>query len=731
MLKGYKVRVSSFDLADGKILEKNLLSSDNDVSATEDILYVGDASLPVVAWVDSSRSAVKINILGTNQVYSFDMKRSGAKPDHLTVVAPQYQAAKPHLLVHAHAEDTHWADIIHLDTKSSKVRKAYQMPKAAGRGAFSASFIDQTLYFTRITNDEVTLISSESQNPLSQWPRKGAVDAVQQPEPDPIHATSEVVPKSDSSFAVRAAVFYSSGDWVLIRNGEMSWQRYESLASIVRAEWMETTKKDTGMQNLDTGSDMNLVSAYYHRVGRHIEQLVTMKPVIMALPKAAQDWLRSILGAGSASTAREQAFGFDRAIIVVTENDHVLALNPLKSGKVIWNFHINAFGVNEGLNCTTVGSPTGAYTALMGGLSDRINTLKFGDFLPPEREEHPHLRGRHSNISYGLVEGNVEGKRFGQKAWSFQPKSGQTVTHVAYPYEHEPVASIGKALGDRRVLYKYLNPNAILITASHTQKNEMSVSLLDSISGTILYTANHKGVDVSRPISSAISENWIAYSFTSETFGTSASKGYMLVVAEMYESNLPNDRGPIGQASNQTLPGVNLTPTPHKPHVISQTFHLPEEISTMAVTQTTQGITSRQLLVGLSRSRSVVGIPHHFLDPRRPVDRDPRGEEQEEGLMRYQPMIDFDAKLYLNHRNEIVGLRKIITAPSDMESTSLVFAYGIDVFGTRVSPSFAFDILGSNFNKIQLVLTVVALTFGVFVVAPLIKRKQTNSIWQS
>lgn len=94
-------------------------------------------------------------------------------------------------------------------------------------------------------------------------------------------------------------------------------------------------------------------------------------------------------------------------------------------------------------------------------------------------------------------------------------------------------------------------------------------------------------------------------------------------------------------------------------------------------------------------------------------------------------MIEFDPKWYLNHKEEILGVKDIIATPANLESTSLIFAYGHDLFGTRVSPSFAFDVLGNSFNKIQLILTVVALTVAVFFVAPLIARKQTNALWQN
>ena len=50
-----------------------------------------------------------------------------------------------------------------------------------------------------------------------------------------------------------------------------------------------------------------------------------------------------------------------------------------------------------------------------------------------------------------------------------------------------------------------------------------------------------------------------------------------------------------------------------------------------------------------------------------------------------------------------------MTTPAIIESTCIVFAYGLDIFLTRLSPSFSFDILGKDFNKFQMLATVAAL----------------------
>lgn len=67
-------------------------------------------------------------------------------------------------------------------------------------------------------------------------------------------------------------------------------------------------------------------------------------------------------------------------------------------------------------------------------------------------------------------------------------------------------------------------------------------------------------------------------------------------------------------------------------------------------------------------------------------------------------------------------MKRILIAPALLESTSVVFAYGIDLFLTRVAPSGSFDILSEDFNKMQLVLTIVGLAVAIVVTKPLVQR---------
>jgi hypothetical protein len=78
---------------------------------------------------------------------------------------------------------------------------------------------------------------------------------------------------------------------------------------------------------------------------------------------------------------------------------------------------------------------------------------------------------------------------------------------------------------------------------------------------------------------------------------------------------------------------------------------------------------------------------------------------------------------------QVANIRKIVTSPALLESTSLVFAYGLDLFVTRVAPSNTFDVLSENFNKAQLILTISGLAVAIIVTKPITARKRLRERW--
>ena len=74
-------------------------------------------------------------------------------------------------------------------------------------------------------------------------------------------------------------------------------------------------------------------------------------------------------------------------------------------------------------------------------------------------------------------------------------------------------------------------------------------------------------------------------------------------------------------------------------------------------------------------------------------------------------------------------VRGIISSPALLESTSLVFAHGLDLFSTRVAPSNTFDVLSETFNKAQLVLTIAGLALAILITKPMVRNKKLRERW--
>ena len=76
-------------------------------------------------------------------------------------------------------------------------------------------------------------------------------------------------------------------------------------------------------------------------------------------------------------------------------------------------------------------------------------------------------------------------------------------------------------------------------------------------------------------------------------------------------------------------------------------------------------------------------------------------------------------------------MKAILSSPALLESTALVFAHGLDLFGARAAPSGTFDVLSDAFNKAQLVLTGAGLALAILVTRPMVRRKRVRERWYS
>jgi hypothetical protein len=77
------------------------------------------------------------------------------------------------------------------------------------------------------------------------------------------------------------------------------------------------------------------------------------------------------------------------------------------------------------------------------------------------------------------------------------------------------------------------------------------------------------------------------------------------------------------------------------------------------------------------------------------------------------------------------GASQIVSAPSALESSSLVLSFGggVDFHVNRALPSQGFDLLSSDFNHSLLVGILLMLALAVLVLRRMHQKKQMKTIW--
>ncbi|KAJ3711601.1 DUF1620-domain-containing protein [Lentinula raphanica] len=311
--------------------------------------------------------------------------------------------------------------------------------------------------------------------------------------------------------------------------------------------------------------------------------------------------------------------------------------------------------------------------------------------------------------------------------WTFSFPEGHDVQAIVAPIRN-PVASLGKVLGNRTTLYKYLNPHLLVVlTAPHsttvlTPTAHCGLYLVDSVKGSIIYEASLPAEGNACNVKATFAENWLVYHYYDDEYqGSGQAKGYKMVTVELYEGKQVDEKTLSSSLSSYSDKMVEVT-------AYEQSFIYPHAVSAITLTSTKFGITSKDIIVANVNGK-IQSISRRLLNPRRPIGRKPSSEEQEEQLIQYDPLLPDDPRKVISHNYDVARVRSITTSPALLESTSLVFAYGLDLFLTRVAPSNTFDVLNESFNKLQLVLTVMGLAAAIFVTRPMVRRKKLREKW--
>uniref|UniRef100_A0A4W6G6K8 ER membrane protein complex subunit 1 n=1 Tax=Lates calcarifer TaxID=8187 RepID=A0A4W6G6K8_LATCA len=293
------------------------------------------------------------------------------------------------------------------------------------------------------------------------------------------------------------------------------------------------------------------------------------------------------------------------------------------------------------------------------------------------------------------------------------PTEVQRIVSVKGKRPNEHVHSQGRVMGDRSVLYKYLNPNLLAVvtesTDLHQERSFVGILLIDGVTGRIFHEAVQR--KARGPVHVVHSENWVVYEYWS-----TKSRRNEFSVIELYEGM---------ELYNSTV--FSSLDRPHAPQVLQQSYIFPSSISTMEATLTEKGITSRHLLIGLP-SGGILSLPKMFLDPRRPEIVSE--QSREENLIPYAPELLIRTEWFINYNQTVSRVRGIYTAPSGLESTCLVVAYGLDIYQTRVYPSKQFDVLKDDYDYMLISSVLFALFFATMISKRLAEVKLLNRAWR-
>lgn len=331
------------------------------------------------------------------------------------------------------------------------------------------------------------------------------------------------------------------------------------------------------------------------------------------------------------------------------------------------------------------------------------------NFFYTIKEEVEKKDGTKQIILAGYTPSTISGQVRGERVWQLPINGDEEILSIIRPNQ-DPVSSQGKVLGNRKTMYKYLNPHLLIVVTRNVATQSAHAFVIDGITGRILHQLtlcqgglaliNADGTD--SEIHVVFTENWVTISFEVNVNASDALAKYKgahrqtrLVSMELYEIQGKDETWKwTGKTSSFARNQVGIHSGAIQ--VYSQVFVLPNPIRGLAASRTKHGITSKSLLIATNRGK-IMSLPRRLLDPRRPVGRKPNKEELEEGLISYDPYIPESTKWYIGGGKTIPLANHIKTKASLLESLSVVFIFGsLDWWVTRVAPSGTFDLLSGE-----------------------------------
>ncbi|XP_048477544.1 ER membrane protein complex subunit 1 isoform X3 [Plutella xylostella] len=542
--------------------------------------------------------------------------------------------------------------------------------------------------------------------------------------------------------------------------GRVLWTREEALANVVKAEMVDlpVSEEEAAIETEFNQKEGSIWLAFSRRLEAGWLQLLHL----------ARDWPRvgdagaEGTGAGQGAGLVKDYFNLHKIILAVTEVGKIFGIDSL-TGDIVWSRfepqldtsgalifvrrparhrpftpYVTVLGkhseTGNGLLISfnpITGSPTGERVLhldtplLQAALLHQPDREQLHALLLLDRDENvlvlprssaPLVRDMYMYVAHtapARVHGyalQYDGQSVtAQRTWSLSLGGPTSRLACAAPTRPERAQSAGRVLADRTVLYKHLDPNAVLFVLQ--DGDSVVATVVDVVSGGVVAAQAHRRA---RATPHALyMEHFLAYLYHNEK-----QRRTEIATMELYEGST--------RRLDSGTPFSSLNPS-GAVHIARQSYVLGAGVVAAALTRTPRLITDKHALLALSTG-AVIEMPWAYLDPRRPLS--PTPEQREEGLIPYAPELPLPAENVLNYNRTLTRVHGIYTAPADLESISLVFVTGLDLFYTRVAPSKTFDLLKEDFDYYLILLVLGALVAATYSTKYFASRKMLRQAWK-
>lgn len=555
-------------------------------------------------------------------------------------------------------------------------------------------------------------------------------------------------------------VFYNYVNDTII----LQWSRDESISDVVDQIIMDIPDEslEPARHEIETELEIpELWKAYVFRVTTNVNRLRSYLERFNYNPGKVMTNLLGMDEDDQEQTnieAQNMRFGYSKQLFVVTRNGVLASLDMLKKGSINWsiptglvnvvkmewiedkhelivfssngNYKIYSIDINLQATESNSGSIRSGVKSIeklnLEGYSyafyvkhDKENSVEFLNGEKWSNNNEDVFITDHSETFIGGQKLGKNGKL--EKTWNHAVSDDEKI--VAFSARNSKrTVTLGNVLGSRDVLYKYLYPNLAAFAVFDKSTKGLFINLVDTVTGQILHTQQHEEkIDAHFPINIVFGEYWYVYSY----FSTEPIAEQRIAVVELYESLTPNVKFSNETELIEPLDGV------HKPAVISKSFFFPEIISNLALSETKYDITTKAIILILENGQ-VTYVPKFVLNARRLVEEDMSDDDKKEFMASpYVPGIPLNDHFVLSHyRDLFLGPSpKIISSPTNLESTSLLCVSGLDIFCSRIMPSGQFDVMSPGFEKGKLLATILLLLVTCLVLGPYGATRKLKMLW--